>query len=359
MPNKAYIEPGWVVAGRTFDKVNMTKSWEHSPRVNGRLQLRGNGFQYIYGVYKTFRVSAGDAGFYPSSPRSDPNTFPGYSRNLAALDSSNYARFRGRIYKGSASLGVTLASYRQSRAMIVNRYHQLTGRANRGLTLLQREYEAYMRRSQYGRYKTGRTRWERIVANFHLEVIFGWVPLLKDIHAACTSVIQGAAKTVFVTTRSKSHDTSLTGRNTDVEELRVLDMELVRSSTILIENPNVWLAERAGLLNPLTVAWDIVPWSFVVNMFVNTGQLVQSITDFAGLKLRNQTKTIKAKEWRYKRVRKSIAVNYTYDQRRTLDVALPLRLVFKLPDASWETAAMAASLFTQKLSLLNRLISKT
>lgn len=53
--------------------------------------------------------------------------------------------------------------------------------------------------------------------------------------------------------------------------------------TAKVDNPNVWLANRLGLLNPLYWAWDATPWSFVVDWWLPVGDVLQSYTAYLGL----------------------------------------------------------------------------
>ena len=140
---------------------------------------------------------------------------------------------------------------------------------------------------------------------------------------------------------------------------------------VRITNPNAWLAERAGSLNIMAVAWDLVPWSFVINMFANTGQLVNSITDFAGLSFQNSSVTTTYREggaatetldrsWVWPSPGRT-ASRWTSSwnaMRKTRTVGPPPRpsLTLKLPDANWELAAIATSLMVQKVSSVGLLI---
>jgi hypothetical protein len=52
---------------------------------------------------------------------------------------------------------------------------------------------------------------------------------------------------------------------------------------VRVDNPNLHLAQQLGFINPLSVAWELVPFSFVVDWFGNVGQVLASFSDFAGL----------------------------------------------------------------------------
>lgn len=338
---------------REYIRELQTKSWSLSPRVNGRLQLKSNSFSLRKQQWLT--LAAGDLSNW-SYGYSAAGSLRAQEASLidpllASLYNRAYGRLRGRLYKGNSQLGVTFASWRQSREMIVGRYKQLTSSVER---VSRRILRSSSRRAR-----------ARAVADTHLEIIFGWFPLLADIHNACLTVIQDADRLQFVTARANGSDrsqllTTVGGKR--VYSLVTTDCYVTLSTQIRIANPNRWLLERAGLLNPAAVAWDLVPWSFVVNMFVNVSSLVNTITDFAGLSFPNASTTRKAIT-RRDRVRSNLTgdpmtgavTSFEKWQSRSISGITPPSLELKVPGVNWELAAMSASLFTQRFSQLNRL----
>lgn len=316
------------------------------------LQLRSN---RLYRHYQELRsLSPG----YGRCPVSSGNMNRYMPIDWASLESKSYAKFRRKLYQGSASLGVTLGSYKQSREMIVSRYQQLNRRADVVLA------HALTK---------GKKLKPKDVASIHLEVIFGWTPLLQDIHSAATTVIQqGEVKEwIKAVVREVQISNKLANWSDPWLPVKILNTLYCyhgRGAQVTVSNPNTWLAERAGLLNPAAVAWDLVPWSFVVNMFVNTGQLVNSITDFAGLGFSNGYEFRKwngTHEWRVSRETEwpyrngSQFLYWGRHREQTLNATAIPPVIFKIPQASWELAAMAASLFTQKFSKVAGLIKSS
>lgn len=55
------------------------------------------------------------------------------------------------------------------------------------------------------------------------------------------------------------------------------------SAWVQVRNPNLWLANQMGLVNPAMWALEAIPMSFVVDWFSNLSQVVGACTDFTGL----------------------------------------------------------------------------
>ncbi len=224
---------------------------------------------------------------YISCPSIDgqPNL---YGPNETAASDKAWARFRNQLHRGDSSLGVTLGSAGQTMKMISGKLEGIA-KILKGVKSA-RDYR--LMRSQltrdFNRSKTvsGST---KAAANRFLEVEFGWLPLYSDAVSAM-EVLCGDLPPRFVTARASNLDIvsssvlELGGtlRTNSLQEwLSVVSL----SCKVEVTNPNLWLLNRLGLVNPAVVAWDLVPWSFVVNMFVNVNEVLRSYTDYVGLAL--------------------------------------------------------------------------
>lgn len=351
-------------SGRKVVHLKVHQVWYNSPHVKGKLALRANPStrQNARLVNRsTFGpIRGADSIVVGTDSRS---RFTGQmSRVYASLLSETYGRLRGRLYKGSAALGVTMASYKQSQEMIVSRYRQMTLQA-----------DSFERRAlSLTRMRKGRKRALALdkLASQYLEMVFGWQPLLADVHAACRTVIHQRPASHWVSANASTYVEWVLKDSISAAYLNKTTcsgiLRVNRTTLVTISNPNAWLRERAGLNNPLAVAWDLVPMSFVVNMFVNTGQLVNSITDFAGLTFTNGS-TTQADDLSFDQTAVMAASPpyggtssfITSYKHVTLGAVDRPPIVFKLPQVNWELAAIAASLFMQKFRSVDRLVNFT
>lgn len=332
-----------------------------SPRKNGELVLRQNA------VSRRFSQVVQDSG-YPGARLSVNgwnvgasslfNHFP--SRQLNDLKSRLTevcrAKVRGKLYSGSAALGITAIEYRASREMIVTRSKQIIKSAE-SLAQIATKAEKSKR-----------------LASTYLEGIFGWQPLLTDIHAAASSVIQDAGQLTYI--KASARDKILLSErwqhpqqsNTRATKSGFCEMRVRYSALVEIVNENRWLLERAGLSNPAAVAWDLVPWSFLVNQFVSVGSMVNSITDFAGLEFRDHALTTAEKAiiecsqtWPQNRTYSRTWTVYGRRKGRSLNgnwMYQTPALRFKLPNVNWEWAVMMSSLAVQQAVPLLRVAGK-
>lgn len=328
---------------------------------SGKIDLSApNVYDYSHHQCRAVKATlGGPSGTTSLSPKWMNSTIvdlPEYASSLRSLNNEVYSRWNGKLRKGSASLGVTLASWRQTSRMITDRQNSLA----RGLD------------NVYETLRSNRSARKRILnereplAGQVLEGFFGWAPLISDVQAATFTAVQGAIPPEWARVTGKR---SLSGRvmnQNDINALMYTDYDgvltLTYAALVRINNPNLWLANRLGLINLPSVAWDLVPWSFVVNMFTNVGAIIGSLTDRVGIDISKESVTTK---------HTSLVHGFAYDyyfkcsvtetmlntkKIRRLNVRPTLSFEVRLPKFSWSLAAIASSLVIQKIKKINTLL---
>lgn len=270
------------------------------------------------------------------------------------MENEIYNRFVGKLHKGGASLGVTLASWKQSRDMIVDRFSKLNP------VLSAAEYRLRSRR------RSNRPKAARARASDVLEFEFGWRPLVSDIQAALTTVCKDGIPPQHVKVSQKFNHYESTPRGIPGNGYQTTitgQGRITASAMVSISNPNLWLLNRMGLINPGTVAWDLVPWSFVVNMFVNVNTLIESVSAYAGLTFGSSSITrssVLLREQNYLSPNPPGTVcetnTVTRIRNRTVGSVPSPRLEFKVPELNWELALIASSLAVQKFRRISELL---
>lgn len=331
------------------------RDYNVSPRVNGKLRLQANQLNAIHKAKLITSDVYGGFGLRPPDARNGAGAPPGL--DFKHVDNIAYNRWRGKLFKGGASLGVTAASWRQSRDMIVSRSNHVAKQLDNTLGILERNPKAVDKRR----------RMREPLANQILETEFGWRPLFEDVYAALTTVCKGGIPDEWVGGVGRDIIDIQGGSTSNPyyfhSESWSGQIRTSYATKVSIVNPNLWLLNRLGLINPATVVWDLVPWSFVVNMFLNVNSLLNSVTDSVGLNVTDMsiTRTWKAIH-EYSLADKPSgasgcrsAVN-GYMKTRTVGVPLKPTLEGKIPELNWELALIASSLVVQKFKKINNLI---
>lgn len=121
------------------------------------------------------------------------------------------------------------------------------------------------------------------------------------------------------------------------------------SADVRVANPNLWLANQLGLINPVQWINEAIPFSFVVDWFSNLSQVISQMTDFVGLEIAKPLTTTK-----------SVCSHTTYDDYfgsctsnstfyvRTLEIP-KAKLLFKYEKFNWQRGANAVSLLVGML----------
>lgn len=210
-----------------------------------------------------------------------------------------YAKLRDSA-GDSASLGATLREFGQSADMITSRAIQLAKifKAARNLNLVRGPDSLS---AQLGLTKSQRRRAEkyvvsRDVSGLILEVNYGWIPLAGDIQTSLEAYISaepwGKLKGVAgVLTSYDTGNTVVTDDSPDFhsEEWRRGQGRYLckQQCKVQVSNPNLWLLNSLGLVNPVSVLYETTYMSHVLDWFTGIGAVINSATDWVGLSLKD------------------------------------------------------------------------
>lgn len=283
-----------------------------------------------------------------------------------------YGKFVSKLKNSDAALGVTLGSYKETHGMLQDRYQKMNDLFHRATS--DRRIRG-MRRGDFLRYSltgTGSKKALNYIANSHLEYVFGWYPLYKDIVATVNTLSELTIPDSWVTTNASTYfenkwkEGLVSGQGvTKYSSFGTYRVTL--GALVKVTNPHLYLANRLGLTNLPGVAWDLVPWSFVVNMFVNANSVISSFTDFAGLSYSqlSTTRTLKGTGYQDfiagpQHVNPKLrghAAAFHYDKRRTVGGSFSRpSLVIRLPTVSGGLIGIASALSVQQISRLGSLL---
>ncbi len=248
-----------------------------------------------------------------------------YSGLFAADDSSQKvnAKLLSQLNQSKTNLGVTIAEAHKTAAMVVKTASRLArayksllrvdiaGFSNAlGITLTRRQVQRINTKA-YGlkaklpfvwtrhpftgqriRTKVGKVQ-ESDVRNFAaqtwLEFTYGWKPLLNDLYTTA----EASAKVMMdrhLEARSATASTTL-NQTVVVDRFFENKRNVYTATRQVFYKAEVYykldgqpsFANVFGLQNPLTIAWELVPFSFVVDWFLPVGNFLESLTATNGL----------------------------------------------------------------------------
>lgn len=126
-------------------------------------------------------------------------------------------------------------------------------------------------------------KWRQLVKDVGaatLEIRYGWVPLMQDIKGAIDTLSEPIPDVALRASKVAEFSYNPSGWG-----VAHVSERCTIKGRIRVSNPNLDLANRLGLINPASVLWEAVPFSFLVDWFLPVGNFLQGFTDFVGLEL--------------------------------------------------------------------------
>jgi len=130
------------------------------------------------------------------------------------------------------------------------------------------------------------------LADSWLEYSYGWKPLLKDVHdmATATAELFIEHQNVVRTAKGRAQtEGQWSTKNRPVQNQVVYETHATDRIWVEVEvryripTSQINPINAFGLNNPLEVAWELVPFSFVVDWFLPVGDAIRSLTGYSGL----------------------------------------------------------------------------
>lgn len=209
----------------------------------------------------------------------------GSQSSVAVLDA------QARLARGSLNLAQTIAESREAYGTIWTNLYRLgtfalalkRGHIKKAASVLDIQI------SRRGRARLRQQTQTERLANGWLEFQYGIMPIIGDVNGAIehldTSFHKGATRT--------SRGGLTKGMMDALVDLNDVANWSSQNSTIEvpprvtlrgeIDNPELRRAQELGLLNPLALAWELVPFSFILDWFMTIGAWFDSLTHGAGL----------------------------------------------------------------------------
>jgi hypothetical protein len=185
------------------------------------------------------------------------------------------AKIKGHDFQ----LGVELGQLHQTTSLLVSNL----GMLGRAALALKRGDFSTAARSLGARPRSTRLKTSDISGRW-LELQYGWLPLLSssfEVSKAFEEISKGPRKTVFVASGSATARINVSQSPTVHDEFvkgqkgRRLQYEMYEEMTV---------QRQLGLTDPLSIAWELTPWSFVIDWFFPIGTYLSNLNQIPTLK---------------------------------------------------------------------------
>lgn len=222
-----------------------------------------------------------------------PNTFSSYEFHSydgippwsVPAANSAYAELREALLGSESQVGAALGEWRSSLDMIANRASQL---AHSAIALRRRNFVYLLSVWRSRPHKPGSPEHgkARKAANLWLEWSFGWKPLLGDIKSAADQISEPLPDAKPCVGARSDSEVSYNNWGYLVENFH-RNVTHRMGAAAKLTSPNLFLASQLGLVNPLSVAWELIPGSFVADWMFDIGSFLGSMSDFIGVEVIN------------------------------------------------------------------------
>lgn len=133
----------------------------------------------------------------------------------------------------------------------------------------------------------------RLFANFWLEGVFGWAPFVSDMEDAVASFRKTADGTLSEGRAAQSVDISDTKVTHIVNAFSDMTLTEVLDGTRTYRGCAYGLRNFRGGVDPIVTAYELLPYSFVVDYFINVGAWLQAWSPFSGVALKGSCVSIR------------------------------------------------------------------
>lgn len=192
-----------------------------------------------------------------------------------------------------------------------------------------------------------------------LELQYGWLPLLNDVHegANAFAALNNRVRTSTVVVR-KSGRPFTWGGSSSPSNYQNQGIGRTHVKLIYRMTEDISTARSLGLLDPLTVAWELIPYSFVVDWFIPIGSYLENLNTIPKLtgrfihsKYTHSPVSVKVlQNWIYYGGGKVDGESYRFDRTITSSLSTarptfkPLDRIFT-PGHFWNSLALCARFF--------------
>lgn len=244
------------------------------------------GYSYVPGTFVTGDMSVSGIGYsgswkwtHSSSTISKRNSWD--SRTFSSDADLSAA---GKLTERFGTFGEDLATLNQTGNMIGKRARQI---GQMGYNLAHGNWLGLEKQVGSLPKKLHHIPASKRLANGWLELQFGWLPLLEDAFNAIDAYRYSAENGQQIEAYGMAGDRRLRSDRTDSMARNDRFSSYSGNASVkyygTVSNSSLLTLNQLGLANPLKLAWDLLPYSFVIDWFLPVGQILAYLSKGLGL----------------------------------------------------------------------------
>lgn len=232
-------------------------------------------------------------------------------------------RLSRSVNETKINVGIAFAERKQTASLIASTAHRIAAAAaclKRGN--VKGLYESLGLNGTPGKKEIARvtrTPPSKRIAGHWLEYTFGWVPLLNDVFGAAETLASHAVGDFYHTEAKASAKKALsdTFKSGGVTYDRIQEGKYKFGLRYRLDNYAQAALAQTGITNPLSVAWEILPYSFVIDWFIPVSGYLSTLNAFDGFIFTSGWESYKWEAWLEKDLRISLTDGTTYSLEET------------------------------------------
>ncbi len=265
------------------------RGWNHDSR--HYVYADGSVTRFVDNLHDGYRSTYKGGSYWGNvSPPAVP-AFPSGLINQAEVKALN------RLKDQDFNLGQFMAEFDQTAGMVAAHVRRIARGVRRYRKMNPGDWKYVVAYERWGNTASMR----RMIPKSWLELQYGWRPLLSDIFGAIHQLskpdrlplihCKGYAKSE--TTLTTSFTSQVDSRSSCQLQYRVTH-ECWVSLYYQLNSPGLANQSQLGLLNPLELVWECLPYSFVVDWVLPIGPWMSSLTADAGFTFQGGSRSIKS-----------------------------------------------------------------
>lgn len=267
----------------------------NSPRVNGKLQLKDNWLEFrkiqanqppteiLFSYETTDPCNQGTGSFWFSADSVPNSSLPTkYQPGLPnTYDDEAYLKAVQAFYDDLNEIKVNAAVAFKERQQTIDLVASRARKIAQLYRSLRRGYNPFTRKKSRS----------KDAANLWLEYSYGWVPLVSDVYGSIEALKGEPPKFSHKITRQAdlqyrhsfiggTNHSSFESNNTLTSTKK---LRCTVKAICTVNDPSASFSRSLGLRDPLLLAWEILPYSFVVDWFLPIGPWLEAQNATSGL----------------------------------------------------------------------------